>query len=179
MFIEQQDMLGQQYIDQTREYLNYLEEHFANIRKAFQEISEACDGMVWVGDDNTWHTLREEVCLHDVSKFSSSEFTQYRAKFYPVTDELDSPKAFARAWVHHYLSNSHHWEYINTLSPTLIASKPGLIERYLVHMVVDWQAMGYKFGDTAQAYYEANKDSIKLAPEHIEFIYQIFNRLRD
>jgi len=178
MFIEHDQMISQQYIDQTRAYLDYLEEHFTNIRKAFQAISEACDGMVWVGDDCTWHTLRNEVCWHDVSKFSKEEFTQYRAKFFPTEyDTEDIALNFAEAWNHHYSCNEHHAEFINALSDEVITDKPGLVERYLVHMVVDWTAMGYKFGDTAQHYYEANRAKINLLPQHEEFIYTIFERL--
>ena len=51
-------MKGQDYIDKSREYLDYLEEHLENVRQAFIELSNACDGkMMWVGDDFAWHTL--------------------------------------------------------------------------------------------------------------------------
>lgn len=172
MFIEQHQMAGQQYINQTRAYLDYLEEHFTNIRRAFQELSEACNGMVWVGDDYTWHTLRNEVCYHDVSKFSAEEFTQYRANFFPIKDEVNSRQAFSSAWEHHYKSNEHHWEFISSAPPVRL-------DRYLVHMVVDWMAMGYKFGDTAQQYYEANSHKIKLTEQQTEFIYVLFTKLKE
>jgi len=29
-------------------------------------------------------------------------------------------------------------------------------------MVLDWMAMGLKFGDTAEEYYENNRDKIKI-----------------
>ena len=44
-------------------------------------------------------------------------------------------------------------------------------------MVLDWMAMGYKFGDTAQEYYEKNKEKIELPDWAIEFIYEIFRRV--
>jgi hypothetical protein len=40
-------MKGQDYIDKTREYLNYLEEHLENVRRAFCELSDICVGMHW------------------------------------------------------------------------------------------------------------------------------------
>ena len=178
MFIEKEHMIGQSYINKTREYLDYLEEHFDNIRKAFQELSVACDGMTWVGDDNTWHTLRHEVCHHDISKFSTEEFVPYRNRFFPLdTATKEDKDAFNKAWIHHYEANEHHWEYINSLSDELVSRKPGLIERYLIHMLIDWTAMGYKFGDTAQEYYEQNKHKILLKPEQVEFMYTVFDRL--
>ena len=178
MFIEQHHMLGYSYIQKTREYLDYLEEHLNNIRSAFQELSEACNGMAWVGDDFTWHTLRAEICAHDVSKFSAEEFVAYRDRFFPlhIPSTKDS-KSFDKAWEHHYLNNEHHWEYIWNLSDEECNSFPGRIEQYLIHMLVDWTAMGYKYGDTAQQYYESNKNKIKLRPEHKKFIYTIFERL--
>lgn len=177
MFIEQNQMVGQHFIDSTRAYCDYLEEHFNNIRKAFQELSEACDGMVWVGDDNTWHTLRNEVCWHDVSKFSIAEFVQYRNKFFPT--ELAPSELypeFPEAWKHHYECNEHHWEFIAALPEDTSA---GTVERYLVHMVIDWMAMGYKFGDTAQQYYEANSHKISLKPDQVDFIYELFSKLKE
>lgn len=157
-------MAGQDYIEKTRQYLDYLEEHLENVRLAFIELSNACDGMMWVGDDCSWHTLRQEVICHDLSKFSKWEFTQYRAQFFPV-DETDKEHSdFALAWENHKDENPHHHE---------------VAENYLdiVHMIVDWTAMGYKFGDTPREYYERNKDKISLADDHRVFMLEIFDRL--
>ena len=180
MFIEQKDMIGQYYINSTREYCNYLEEHLNNVRKAFQELSEACKGMAWVEIDSHWHALRTEVCNHDLSKFSMYEFTQYRDKFFPVSNSnrvVD--KAFNNAWKHHYECNSHHSEYISNMDPFLKDKFPGVIERYLIHMVIDWTAMGYKFGDTPRKYYELNTDKHNLTDTEINFIYILFDKLEE
>lgn len=159
-------MAGQDYIEQTRAYLNYLEEHLENIRMAFIEVSNACDGMMWVGDDCAWHTLRAEVIAHDLSKFSKEEFTQYRKQFFPVNEKDKENSDFDLAWGNHKQQNHHHHE---------------TAEHYMdiVHMIIDWTAMGYKFGDTAQSYYEKNKDQINLTDEHVEFMYEIFCRVEN
>ena len=159
-------MNGQNYIDKTREYLNYLEEHLENVRKAFIELSESCDGMAWVGDDCTWHTLRAEVINHDLSKFTKEEFVQYRDSFFPVTDVDKKHSGFDASWENHKEQNHHHHESVDHYAD-------------LVHMVIDWTAMGYKFGDTAQEYYESNKDKMSLSDEHENFIYQIFGRVAE
>jgi len=171
MFIEKEQMVGLEYIKRTREYLDYLEEHLVNIAKAFQEVSEACDGMAWVGDDYTWHNFRQEVCYHDISKFSEEEFVQYRAKFFPATIELYD--CFDPAWDNHKKENPHHWESIR-----YDAKRPGETETDIVHMIIDWTAMGYKFGDTAQEYYEANKSKIKIQEDFTPFMYEVFGRLK-
>lgn len=158
-------MKGQQYIDKTREYLNYIETHLNNIKKAFNEVSDACKDMWWVVDDCFWYTLRAEVEWHDVSKFSFQEFTQYRETFYPLSDHEKQNANFEQAWEHHKLINSHHHEVVRFLKD-------------IIHMVIDWTAMGYHFGDTAEKYYNANKTKIKLSDEQLIFMKEIFNKLK-
>lgn len=158
-------MKAKEYIDKTRAYLEYLEEHIENVRLAFDNLSRDCDGMQWVGDDMTWHFVRQEVYLHDVSKFSKEEFTQYRKSFHPIAGEKQDEWAFVRAWEHHKDNNKHHHQVVDNFNE-------------IVLMVIDWTAMGYKFGDTAQEYYEANKEKIKLTDEQVEFMYEIFGRIK-
>lgn len=157
-------MKGQDYIDATRKYLDYVEEHLDFVRLAFDELSRACEGMWWVGDDYSWHMLREEVEAHDLSKFSRYEFVQYRDHFYPVCERDKLQSGMAEAWEHHKLANHHHHETVETY-------------RDMIHMVIDWTAMGYKFGDTAQSYYEKNKKKIKIKDEFKRDMYEIFERI--
>lgn len=165
-FIDPKEMEAQKVIAKYREYLDYVSEHIENVRRAFVELTLACDGMLWVGDDATWHELCAEVRKHDLSKLSPQEFFAYRQHFYPVEGEETDKAAFDAAWEHHKANNPHHHESLEKYSDT-------------VHMVVDWTAMGYKFGDTAQSYYEANKDSMNLADGQIALIYEIFGRLAE
>lgn len=158
-------MKAQEYIDETRAYLDYLEEHVENVRLAFDNLSRDCDGMQWVGDDMTWHFIRQEVFLHDVSKFSKEEFTQYRKAFHPIDREEQDKGSLGRAWEHHKENNNHHHEVVSNLHEVVL-------------MIIDWTAMGYKLGDTAQEYYEANKGKMKLTDEQIEFMYEIFGRIK-
>ena len=159
-------MKGTDYIEKIRAYLDYLEEHLENVRKAFCELSVTCDGMWWVGDDMSWHTLRAEVEHHDLSKFSKEEFVQYRDSFFPVSDDDKKNSGMTEAWEHHKKENHHHHE---TVSHRLD----------VIHMIIDWTAMGYKFGDTAQQYYEANKDKISLTEDQIETMYEVFGRIKE
>jgi hypothetical protein len=39
--------------------------------------------------------------------------------------------------------------------------------------------MGYKFGDTAKSYYEANKSKMNLSAVHEAFVYEIFDRIEN
>ena len=102
-------MKGEDYIQSTRKYLDYLQEHLANVSKAFSELSEACDGKEhWVGDDCAWHTLHNEVVHHDLSKFTKEEFIQYRDNFFPVNDTDKKNSSFELAWENHKQENHHH-----------------------------------------------------------------------
>ena len=159
-------LIGHEYIQQTRAYCDYLEEHFIHIAKAFEEVTEACRTSVYFANAGNYQLLWQQVKLHDISKFSAEEFTQYRNKFFPLIDDQSHVTDFDKAWEHHYLVNTHHWESATT-------------ELDIVHMVIDWTAMSYKFGGTAQSYYEANQHKIKLSPILTEFMYTIFNYLKD
>jgi len=158
-FIEH--MRGYDYIYHTRKYLDYLEEHLDNVRKAFNTLSKICKDMWWVKDDVSWHTLRCEVCYHDISKFSEDEFIQYRRKFFPIKDEIIDIKEFDEAFQNHLINNTHHYQSLKN-------------DLDVVHMVIDWTAMGYKFGDTAQDYYEKNRDNIKLNKRQEQIVLDMF-----
>jgi len=154
-------MKAKAYIERTREYINYLEEHINNVHKAFCEVSEKCKDVLWVINIDK---LKEDVIHHDLSKFSPQEFVQYRKTFFPVRESEKINSGMDEAWEHHKKENSHHHETVKTLTDVM-------------HMVIDWTAMGYMFGDTAQQYYENNKDKISLSKSHKDFMYQIFDKL--
>ena len=158
-------------IEKTQEYLSYIKEHVLNVRKAWGELQEKCKDMRFMWDDYYFFSISDEVDFHDISKLSEQEFVQYRKSFYPTDTE---PKYdISEAWEHHKNKNPHHWENWTSIkwvdNPT--------VEVHMVHMVLDWMAMGYKFGDTAQEYYESNKDKIKLPDYAVKFIYEIFSRI--
>jgi len=158
-------MQVQDYIDATRQYLDYVEEHVQNVAKAFDELSLACDGKEWwVGDDFAWHTIRAEVERHDLSKLSKDEFVQYRDNFYPVTPEDKKNSGFDEAWENHKASNPHHHETVGTYND-------------IVHMVIDWIAMSYKFGDNPREFYEKTKPAMNIKDEWHREIENLFCHL--
>ncbi len=168
-------MTGEEHIKKTREYLDYLEEHLSNVQKAFQEVSDKCTDMDWVKNDMVWHDVRSDVQNHDLSKFSTEEFTQYRNSFFPMENEVKDITGFEMAWDNHKQKNHHHWETIE--EGIDIEKDPNLVELNIVHMIMDWTAMSYKFGDSAQQYYEENKKTVKIHSRWHPFMYEIFNRL--
>lgn len=158
-------MKGQDYIDKTREYLDYIEDHLINVAKAFSELSDACDGKEhWVGDDCAWHGLKHEIEQHDLSKLTKEEFVQYRDNFFPVCDSDKENSDFGNAWENHKEKNHHHHETAKNYFD-------------LVHMVVDWVAMSYKFKGNPRDFYEKTKPTMNLKPEFHDFISKQFDHL--
>jgi len=160
-------------IKATRDYLDYLEEHILNVQKAWNEIQEKCADMSFFQCNKTRQQLALEINNHDVSKFSPEEFVQYRKHFFPISEYEKRTSNFNKAWEHHKKCNSHHWETWTYVQ----YGEPYEWKIDCVHMIIDWMAMGYKFNDTAQEYYEKNKDKINIPKYAEKFMYQIFERL--
>ena len=158
-------------ITRTKEYLNYVEEHINNVGRAWRELQAKCKDMRFIYDDFHYNWIGSEVEGHDLSKLSEHEFVQYRRVFYPCS--FEKKEKLSDAWEHHKKHNPHHWE--NWTEKDFY--HPHEWEVHCVHMVIDWIAMGYNFGDTAQEYYESNKDKIKIPNYAVDFIYEIFSRL--
>lgn len=172
-------MIALDKIQKTREYLDYLERHILNIEKAWKEVQEKCEDMKFVWDDYLYHWLDQEVLRHDESKLDKEEFTQYRTKFYPTNEELSElhmpsvDRDFNNAWANHKQENLHHWESLDGRKFWNVYES----EVHYAHMVIDWLAMSYEFGDTPREYYEKNKEKINLPEWAVKFIYEIFERL--
>lgn len=164
-------MKALELINKTREYIDYIEEHINNVEKAWKEVKIKCKDMRFIWDDFYYFHLDNAIKYHDISKLSEQEFVQYRKDFFPIEEE---PKFDAiEAIDHHKRHNFHHWERWTKDGN----NTPNEWEIHCAHMVIDWMAMGYKFNDTAQSYYERNKDKIILPDYAKSFIYEIFSRI--
>lgn len=171
-------------IEKTREYLDYIEEHYNNVQKAWELVQEKCSDMKFVWDDFEWATLNQEIRNHDAKKLSIEEFVHYREKFHPtkeeemlcakyfeVSDMIN--KNFKKAWSHHKRYNDHHWQTWSNKN----YGYPNMASLNCVHMLVDWIAMSMKFGDTAIDYYQKNKHTMTLPEWADEFIMSVLNRV--
>ena len=174
------EMQALETIAKTREYLDYVEDHINNVSRAWEEVMAATQGngdFPINYDDYRYHTLCGEVAAHDLSKLSPEEFVQYRLMFYPTEAEKkeSTPQGFDEAWKHHWKNNHHHWEKWTTTN----YYGPYEEEIHCTHMVIDWLAMSYRFGDTPREYYEKNKDKIELPEWAVKYIYQLFDSLEE
>ena len=84
-------------------------------------------------------------------------------------------KDFDKAWEHHFKVNKHHWNHwcynweLNESGVPLNECKLSIplemSDRYIIEMICDWTAMGYKFENTAKDFYLKNKNKIELNPK--------------
>lgn len=108
--------------------------------------------------------------IHDMSKFSKSEFGPY-ARYYAIAEsEREESCEFSKAWDNHKDNNRHHPEWW---------VRPGgpipMDETSRLEMLCDWIAAekSYK-GMSAKAWYEVNKEDIPFHPDTREWVESQF-----
>ena len=165
--------------ESANEYTKYIDEHIANIKKAFNEYAPVlCSLLVMYDNGYTskddlhndpsvydeinqlYIQLSKQIQSHDLSKYSAEEFGLYRRKFYKADGEEElSDYEFNKAWLHHIHNNLHHPEYYiytdyDNHCETMVYEMPN---RYIAEMILDWIAMGYKFNDKVYNYWKKER----------------------
>ena len=171
-------------IKKTREYLDYVEEHYNNVQKAFdmflkrvdkvQELynkdkekykdmycNKYYDVVLYIADDWRYEALRQSVLEHDLSKLSHEEFIPYREHFFNIDNKEKelSTLSFEKAWQHHKETNEHHWQN-RTYYHKPIKGQELLWLQEIIHNVLDWVAMAIKFNEPFDGYYNKNKSNM-------------------
>ena len=180
-------MGGLKRLDVIRAYCDYVEEHLRNVGKAWVVLQNALPHCKVVWDDHAFWTTHAMIEEHDLSKLDHAEFIPYADWFFgefgndcEVPEGAMIPKhsradvAFRSAWDFHKARNPHHWQNWTKAGEHF----PGESSCHVVCMVADWMAMGMKFGDTAEEYYEREKGKIILPEWAVEFLQRIFAALR-
>lgn len=154
-------------------YTDYIEEHKSNVKRAWADIQFRCAHLPWFANNYNIVVLNRKVNNHDDSKYSKEEFEGYRQWFYNCGDDPIKCKVkLNRAWSHHIQYNSHHWQKWTKMEISKEAKS-----RCCMEMICDWHAMSFKFGKSAQRYYEENVDNIDIPGEYVNFMYEIFECL--
>lgn len=148
-------------------HLKYL---FYVIRHKWFVFIECCKlGIPWRG------------IVHDLSKFSFTEWFPYVETFYgdkpsprDATGAYDPSQVsqdFDYAWLHHQHSNPHHWQYWLLRGDCDAQKALPIPEVYLKEMMADWRGAGRAQGkpDTA-GWYLHNKDKMVMHPESRKWI---------
>lgn len=123
-------------------YFRYVMRHRREVRKACWRV-----GLFWRG------------LVHDLSKYSPSEFFPYARQFYNADgskrdvrdktgyyDPNTQPDDFKSAWRHHWTHNDHHWEWwarIKLGTQWVDRTEPLEMSRKAVlEMMCDWWGAG-------------------------------------
>lgn len=160
-----------QAINATREYLNYLEQHYNNVQKAFQMAVEKWSSEEIISNHIFFDQLKEQIKMHDYSKLSSQEFIQYRQHFYPTDYEKDNLilkelySRFRIAREHHRDINSHHWQSIEHIKEDK--------KVHYAHMIIDLIAMSFTFNSSAEEYFFIKKDGMRIDHEYEEYVCKL------
>ena len=119
--------------------------------------------------------LYSQGLLHDLSKYSPTEFVQgmtyYQGTRSPNNAERED-KGYSEAWLHHKGRNKHHFEYWTDLSLQTMRYEPvDMPVEYLVEMVMDRIAacktyQGKNYTDaSALAYLNKARESGSVHPD--------------
>lgn len=126
--------------------------------------------------------------LHDLSKYSPSEFwtsARYFQGTYSPIDAEKNEKGYSLAWQHHKGHNPHHWEYwidnVGTRKNTPIK----IPYPYLIEMLCDWIGAGKTYSkekwtqEEPYNYYMKVKDSRIINPRSEKVIIYMLEIIRD
>ncbi|MHC1722481.1 MAG: DUF5662 family protein [Aminipila sp.] len=141
------------------QYHDYIDEHRANVKQAWLTLKPKINhGTFWVADEEI-NDLELNIERHDAIKYEDIEFKAYRNKYYPAEGEKIDETAFQYAWLHHQNHCPHHLEYWHLRQGNnVIALDMPLI--FVLECLLDWQAMGIKFANSALWYWNENKDHL-------------------
>ena len=171
-------------IKATRDYVDYVENHYKNVQKAFAEFTRRIEKALEKGkyhnfvcetklyEDWFYNTLKAIIEAHDITKLGKEEFTAYRDNFYPLSEKSKqaNKEEFDKAWEHHKQKNNHHWQ--SRVGKTFYECDYLAIEN-----AMDWIAMAYAFNETPiNKYYLENKHKMQLSERDtmiIETVYRI------
>ena len=152
--------------EEELEYYRYLEQHIANVGKAWKECLKPhiIDGDLIADMDFIIH-------IHDQSKYDDDEFSPYVKYFYGKQLTSDEVKhEFDVAWLLHQKKNPHHWQYWVLIEDGGENKALDMPLVYILEMLCDWQSFAYIGGTSAQDWYESNKEKMILSDKTREIV---------
>jgi hypothetical protein len=108
--------------------------------------------------------------LHDLSKYSITEFTASAKYFQGDKSPIDAEKianGYSLAWQNHKAKNKHHWQYWTDFEKgeLIVIEMP---PKYLAEMLCDWVGAGKAYNksawtiDTFKGWYKSHRDTMML-----------------
>lgn len=152
--------------EKEKEYKEYVDTHIANVQKAWSILKSNDKFIRYIEIEDNCNSRSMTIFIdlmdsminnHDSSKYSYEEWEGYRKEYFPVDEQekIDNAPNAEKAWIHHYTTNMHHWDWW---------AKNNCQERMplvcVVEMCCDWIAMSMKFGDTAYNWFNQQTDIV-------------------
>lgn len=130
--------------------------------------------------------------LHDLSKFSKTEFWSSARYFNGKSSPIDSEKrakGYSLAWQHHKGHNPHHWEYWIDNVGSRRNDPIEMPYEYVVEMICDWVSASIVYSKKKcdfnkpypepKEYHEAHKAERIIHPNTSELIDHFLDIIRD
>lgn len=135
-------------MNKYRKYLAYLLKHKWEVFKAGRMLGVSC-----------WQLI-----IHDWTKFTPSEFTQY-VNYFNCEQTNEVKRLFDEAWNNHQKHNKHHWQYWILIKDSGEIKPLEIPLKYMLEMVSDWIGAGRALGKPdIYGWYQSNRDKIILHP---------------
>ena len=159
------------------EYDRYLEQHIANVGKAYEWIDKNLPELLAFTRNLSWQCQYG----HDKSKYEPEEYDAYDAYFYGDLKDDAGVTTFRHAWLHHIHNNPHHWQYW-----VLINDDPEEGEivldmplNYIFEMICDWWAFSWAKGNLYEifSWYDQHKAYMKLSENTRKTVEDILNEI--
>ena len=161
----------------SAEYDRYLEEHQANVRKAFYWIKKSAPELLKPipGVDYELNIL-----LHDDTKTIPQEYEAYDNYKFKGDKSKEAERAYLYAKLQHRNSNEHHWEHWVLHDVDLGCIKLDMPYQHMIEMVCDWWSFSWKSGDLFAIFdwYEAHKKTIRISKKSVKELEEILDILK-
>lgn len=102
--------------------------------------------------------------LHDLSKYSKTEFCSSAKYFQGTSSPIDAEKnekGYSLAWQHHKGHNPHHWEYWIDNVGTYKNTPCKIPYEYVVEMICDWLGAGIVYSKQKPNYDEPYNEPLE------------------
>lgn len=144
----------------SKQYDEYLIRHKDGVSKAFEWMNSNMHELIYPNEIS----IRDQIAVHDQSKFSKEEYDAYDAYFYGNNRSYQVVDNFNKAWLHHIHSNPHHWQHWVLLQDEGSAIYIDMPMNYIIEMICDWWSFSWNEGNLFEifSWYEDNKKNIKL-----------------
>lgn len=160
------------------QYDQYLENHKANVIKAFEWFKENLPEILLKHYDYEFQIRFE----HDRSKTKKDEYEAYDDYFYGGNKSYAVVKNFKHAFLRHIHRNPHHWQHW-----VLIHDDPGepievldMPYNYIIEMICDWWSFSWSKKNLHEIFtwYDEHEACMKLSRNTRATVEEILDKMK-